>query len=82
MPIYEYRAKDRTGKNACDHCRDRFEFIQKMSDPPLEKCPQCGAPLEKLISRFSTSVDLDSRAKEAGLHKLVRKDKGVYEKEY
>ncbi|MCD4785928.1 MAG: zinc ribbon domain-containing protein [Candidatus Eremiobacteraeota bacterium] len=82
MPIYEYQAKDHAGKKACAHCRERFEFIQKMSDPPLENCPRCGAPIRKLISRFSMNVDMDSRAKEAGMHKLVRKDKGVYEKEY
>lgn len=82
MPIYEYRAKDRTGREACDHCREKFEEIQKMSDPALEKCPKCGSPVEKLISTFSIGVDFDSRAKASGLHKLVKKDKGVYEKQY
>lgn len=82
MPIYEYRAKDRTGEKSCDYCRHKFEVIQKMAEDPLTSCPKCGSPIEKLISSFSISVDLDSRAKEQGLHKLVRKDKGVYEKEY
>jgi len=82
MPIYEYRAKDHTGENACDYCKDRFEIFQKMNDPALTNCPKCSAQLEKLISLFSIGVDFDSRAKETGLHKLVRKDKGVYEKQY
>ena len=42
MPFYEYRC------NACGH---EFEAMQKMSDPALSDCPQCGAPqLTKLVS--------------------------------
>ena len=39
MPLYEY---------LCDTCGHRFEAIQKFSDPPLEQCPKCGAPIRKL----------------------------------
>ena len=42
MPIYEYE---------CGHCGHRLEAIQKMSDPALKDCPDCGqATLKKLIS--------------------------------
>ena len=42
MPIYEYHCK------ACDH---HFELMQKMSDLPPTKCPQCKrAKVEKLVS--------------------------------
>ncbi len=42
MPIYEYQC------SACDH---RLEAIQRFSDAPLKKCPECGrARLRKLIS--------------------------------
>ena len=42
MPLYEYQ---------CDGtCRQRFEVIQKFSDPPVEKCPNCGGPVHKLMS--------------------------------
>lgn len=82
MPIYEYRAKDRSGEKSCDYCNERFEIIQKMSDTSLTECPQCGAPIEKLISMFSHQLGFDTKAKSTGLHKLVRKDKGVYEKQY
>ena len=42
MPIYEYR---------CDNCGHELEAIQKISEPPLVDCPQCGAPqLRKRIS--------------------------------
>jgi len=41
MPLYEYQ---------CKKCRHRFEKIQKFSDKPMKKCPDCGGPLEQLIS--------------------------------
>ena len=40
MPLYEYE---------CDRGH-RFERIVKFSDPPLELCPECGAPVRKLMS--------------------------------
>ena len=33
MPIYEYR---------CDACGFQKEHLQKMSDPQLTTCPECG----------------------------------------
>jgi len=41
MPIYEYK---------CVKCGSVLEVLQKMSDKPLEKCPKCKGPLEKVIS--------------------------------
>ncbi|MCC7008271.1 MAG: zinc ribbon domain-containing protein [Acidobacteria bacterium] len=41
MPLYEYQ---------CQSCAHRFERIQKFSDPPVAECPNCGGPVEKLIS--------------------------------
>jgi putative FmdB family regulatory protein len=41
MPLYEYE---------CDACGHRFEVIQKMTDPPVEKCPKCGGTVHKLHS--------------------------------
>ncbi|MGA3194613.1 MAG: zinc ribbon domain-containing protein [Terriglobales bacterium] len=41
MPLYEYQ---------CKKCKHRFEKIQKFSDKPITKCPECGGPVEKLIS--------------------------------
>ena len=34
MPIYEYR---------CEACGYDLEVLQKVSDAPLTRCPQCGA---------------------------------------
>ena len=42
MPLYEYE---------CESCHNRFERIQKFSDPPIEMCPTCGkGPVKKLLS--------------------------------
>ena len=42
MPIYEYR---------CAACGQEHEALQKVSEPPLTKCPACGKPkLKKLVS--------------------------------
>jgi putative FmdB family regulatory protein len=43
MPIYEY---------VCQKCGHDFEALQKVSDAPLRKCPECGAlRLKKLVSK-------------------------------
>ena len=42
MPLYEYE---------CDACHQRFEKIQKYSDPLVEVCAKCGkGPVKKLFS--------------------------------
>ena len=41
MPLYEYQ---------CKKCGHRFEKIQKFSDKPIKKCPECGGPVEQLLS--------------------------------
>ena len=41
MPIYEYQ---------CKKCKHKFEKIQKFSDAKVKKCPECGGPVEQLLS--------------------------------
>ena len=41
MPLYEYQ---------CKKCHHRFEKIQKFSDKPMKTCPDCGGPVEQLLS--------------------------------
>ena len=40
MPLYEYECPT----------DGLVERLQKFSDPPLEACPTCGGPIEKLLS--------------------------------
>ena len=39
MPIYEYRCEN-------GHL---FEVMQKMSDPPVTSCEECGAPVSRVF---------------------------------
>ena len=42
MPIYEYQ---------CTKCGFHTEVLQKISDEPLKKCPECGKPaMQKMVS--------------------------------
>jgi putative FmdB family regulatory protein len=42
MPFYEYE---------CENCKFYVELLQKVSDPPLKKCPSCGKnKVKKLVS--------------------------------
>ena len=41
MPIYEYQ---------CRRCEHRFELIQKFSDKPRKRCPECSGAVDRLIS--------------------------------
>ncbi len=42
MPLYEYK---------CEACGQRFELIQRFSDPPADTCAVCGSgPVRKLLS--------------------------------
>jgi putative FmdB family regulatory protein len=45
MPIYEYE---------CERC-GRFDVLQKISSPALEKHDACGAPVRKLMSASAFS---------------------------
>lgn len=44
MPIYEF---------VCESCGRLEERLQKLSDPPPEACPECGARMAKIMSRNS-----------------------------
>jgi putative FmdB family regulatory protein len=41
LPLYEYQ---------CTKCKHTFEKIQKFSDRPVTKCPECGGKVEQLLS--------------------------------
>jgi putative FmdB family regulatory protein len=41
VPLYEYE---------CQDCHYRFERLQRLSDPPPPKCPECGGKIAQLLS--------------------------------
>jgi putative FmdB family regulatory protein len=67
MPIYEY---------VCGSCERTVDVLQKVSDPPPEKCEQCGAQgaLTRKVSR--TSFVLKGGGWYSDLYSSVKKDSG------
>jgi putative FmdB family regulatory protein len=58
MPTYEYE---------CNKCKIHFDVFQKMTDEPLEKCPECKGKVHRLISSGSG---------------IIFKGSGFYETDY
>ncbi|MEJ8567553.1 FmdB family zinc ribbon protein [Elongatibacter sediminis] len=81
MPIYEYRA---TTSRSCPQCESGLEALQKLSDPPLAACPDCGAPLKRVISAASLPTSDDTLSRENierhGFTQYKKAGAGVYEK--
>jgi putative FmdB family regulatory protein len=73
MPFYEYE---------CSKCRYYVEVLQKLSDPPLRKCPSCGKnALRKLVSapvfrlKGSGWYETDFKSDQEGRRNLAGADK-------
>jgi putative FmdB family regulatory protein len=81
MPIYEYQP---SGDQHCDHCLHGFEILRKSSEPELENCPQCGAPVVRRISAPSLAKPgpaLDAaNIEKHGFTQYKKAGKGIYEK--
>lgn len=81
MPIYAYVAE---GETSCPHCADPFELRQRIDDARLDCCPECGAPVRRVISAPALATGSPSLS-EANLEKhgftqYRKREKGVYEK--
>ena len=83
MPIYEYELCD--DKGDCKPCGGPgFTLRRPVSAKPLDKCPACKRPVQKIISSFnppSILTPLSIRdAKKAGFTVLKKTRKGEYER--
>jgi putative FmdB family regulatory protein len=67
MPTYEYK---------CEHC-GHFQATQRITEPPLEKCPTCGQSVERLISRNVAIV-----FKGSGFYCTDNRKTGLHEKKH
>ncbi len=47
MPTYAYRAID--SKKSCNHCRQGFEVIQRMTESALTRCPKCKNSISRVL---------------------------------
>jgi len=57
MPAYEYE---------CAACCCHFERRQKMSESPLEACPECGGSVKRLISGGAGTISKGSEHARSG----------------
>ena len=83
MPLYVYETSD--PKKGCAKCRAGFEIAQSLKDEKLTACPDCGAPIYRVIQApglTHSKTDLHYRAKRAGFKCLKKVQKGEYEKMY
>jgi len=83
MPLYVYEKMD--GEEGCAKCSSGFETMQRLGDAHLERCPECGARIFRVIQApglTHSKTDLHYRAKRAGFHTLKKVQKGEYEKIY
>lgn len=83
MPFYPYRSKD--PDNSCGHCKEEFEMFQKITSEALIECPECKAPIVRLIhgaptieNRSTKKILSDENLKKHGFKKLVNTG-GKYE---
>ena len=82
MPIYEYQAVE----GGCEYCGRPFEAMQKMSDPPVTACPECDAPVRRVVSAvsFKTSSETQTLSRDNiakhGFARYERSGKGTYER--
>ena len=81
MPIFEYRST----AEGCEHCRDGFDHLQKLSDPELETCPRCGGPIRQQIGAPALAMGgahllREKNVSAKGFTQYRKIGKGVYEK--
>lgn len=82
MPIYEYVAST---PRSCSTCSAGFERLQKLADAPLSACPDCGAPVHRVLSAPQVvagqgHVLRESHIAKHGFTQYRRVGKGTYEK--
>jgi len=81
MPIYEYEHDGPPGPQ----CKARFEVFQRMNDPPLAQCPDCGGACHRVFSSFAAASGQKSLLSPKNLEKhgftqYRRAGGGYYEK--
>ena len=86
MPLYVYEVIEDDGEPG-----ERFELIQRITDPPLTKHPGTGKPVRRVIqpvyvggrwfdSTMKRSISDDKKLDKLGFTKYVKAGDGIYEK--
>lgn len=80
MPVYEYLADQEGG---CAFCQQRFQWLQAVSEPPLDLCPKCGAVVSRIVSKASFKVGQNVSPENAAKHGFTtfkKAGRGTWEK--
>ncbi len=78
MPVYEYQKTE--DADGCITCQRGFQTVQSMKEDALEKCPDCGSPIRRLLSAPGISTPTtNAEYKNMGFTRLEKRDTGVYE---
>jgi predicted nucleic acid-binding Zn ribbon protein len=86
MPTYVYEVVNSDGTPG-----ERFELVQRISDPPLTQHPETGQPVRRVIqpvfiggawteSSMHRSMQDDRKLDQLGFTKYVKSGDGTYEK--
>lgn len=83
MPTYVYQAID--PEKGCEHCKDSFEWVQPISEAALIACPQCSAPIHRVIQPVGITLGKkyllsEQNMKKHGFSKLVNEGDGRFRK--
>ncbi len=81
MPLYEYAAVAK----GCAYCEAHFDLRQKLDEPELTACPQCGALVQRVLGAPGVAIGnkhvlKESNVEKKGFTQYRRAGKGVYEK--
>lgn len=81
MPIYTYAPST---DEHCRYCLGGFDRRQKVNDERLQRCPECGSPVQRVISaptlaRPAPSIS-EKNIGDKGFTQYRKLEKGVYEK--
>lgn len=83
MPIFEYRATSA----GCPRCKAGFDHLEKLGADPLTACPDCGAPIARVLSAPNLAIGQahvlkDGHAAKHGFTQYRKVGKGKYEKAF
>lgn len=81
MPIYVYCA---TTERQCAWCADGFDVLQSLHEPATKACPECGAPVARVLTAPNLASSKPSLSEESigkrGFTQYRKAERGVYEK--
>ena len=83
MPLYEYEPDG----GHCEFCKDRFEVLQRLGEPALTVCPECGRPCHRVFSSFASVKGIGdglspTKLARKGFTQYERASDGHYEKTF